>query len=376
MIKILHILEATLGGTRRHVIDLLRLIDLHQFEVTFCYSTERADENFFVELEDMKGRGVRCVEIKMHREISIIRDLKSFIDIYKLILKNNFDVIHAHSSKAGFLGRVAAKLVSWKIKTVYTPNSMALNINKMYKYLEKLVTPFTDVIIAVSESEKQEILNAKITKKVISINSGVKTFEKRKPNNSISNELNLHNDKMVVVSIGRLTRQKDPITFFQLAKSMLKSQYENSQFFVWIGDGELRSEVEKFISQNGIQSNCAILGWRTDVDHLLWGADIFILTSIYESFGYVTCEAMAHFLPVIATNVVGTSDIIEHGKTGYLVETGDYHKMAEYVEYLCKNDSVRNEMGLNGSKRVINHFNVNDMVNNTQNIYLQLLGES
>lgn len=372
-IKLLLILEASLGGTRKHVFDLLKYIELEQFDVTFCYSTVRADNNFFIELEEMRNRGIRFVEIPMYREISFIKDFISLIKIYKLIKKERFKIVHTHSSKAGFLGRIAAKLVSRKIITIYTPNSLSINISRVYKYIEKIAMLFTDRIIAVSESEKKEIIDAKITSNVEKINSGVEVFSTKNKNKIIQNELKLNDNTLIVVSVGRLTKQKDPLTFFMTVKDFINTYNSRSVFFVWIGDGELRSIVDVYIQAYGISNYCKILGWRTDVDELLWGADVFILTSIYESFGYVTCEAMSHFLPVIATNVVGTSDIVIDKECGFLVDVGDYKSISKNLNILIQNENLREEMGKKGNNRIREHFNVIDMVKNTERLYLKLL---
>lgn len=374
-IKILHILEASLGGTRRHVIDILRTIDLQRFDVTFCYSTVRADKNFPIDLNEIKNRGVRCIEIPMYRDISLLRDLRSFVEIYRFIKKEKFAIVHAHSSKAGFLGRIAAKLVSWHVKTVYTPNSMPININRLYLYIEKLAVPFTDVIIAVSESEKREIVAAHLTKKIININSGVKIYAEEQRSKKLHKELGISEDKLIVASVGRLTKQKDPLTFFAAVKECIRSYDSVSLFFVWIGDGELRTTVEEFIQENELQQHCRVVGWRTDVDELLWSVDIFVLTSIYESFGYVTCEAMSHFLPVIATNVVGTADIVVNDESGYLVEKGNSTAIAQKILMLDRNQIVREAMGRRGKERIAECFNVTAMVQRTEELYADLLTE-
>ena len=372
-IKVLIILEATLGGTRKHVIDLLSNVDLDQFEVTFCYATLRADINFFNDIEVVKYRGIRCVEISMTREISLTKDIKSFLDIYLLIKKGQFNIVHAHSSKAGFLGRIAAKFASCNIKTIYTPHSLSLNINKFYKYLEKIAVPFTDKIIAVSDSEKKEIILSKLTSKSEKINAGVKVFSYKISNKKIHRELNLDENLLLVVSVGRLTRQKDPLTFFKAVNTFIKSYKNQSVYFLWVGDGELRPIIDDYIKNNKLYDRCKILGWRTDIDELLWCADIFVITSIYESFGYVTCEAMSHFLPVVATNVVGTSDIVIHNDCGFLVEKGDYETISKHILSLLNDSRLRYNMGSKGNWRVKNYFNVIDMVKKTEELYKELL---
>jgi len=113
-IKVLHILEATLGGTRRHVSDILLNINLEKFDVSFCYSTKRADKNFNRDLELISARGIKCVRIEIDRDINFLNDIYSFFKLFSFIKKHNFDIVHVHSSKAGFLGRIAANSVVTK----------------------------------------------------------------------------------------------------------------------------------------------------------------------------------------------------------------------------------------------------------------------
>lgn len=144
-------------------------------------------------------------------------------------------------------------------------------------------------------------------------------------------------------------------------------------YFVWVGSGELLDAVRQFISDVDVKSRARLIGWRTDVDQLLAGADIFLLTSEYESFGYVTCEAMAQGLPVVATNVSGSIDIIEHDVTGFLAPVGDTDAIARHVLRLAADPDLRNRMGKAGNRRVREAFNVEKMVSEVESLYTRLL---
>lgn len=123
-------------------------IDLDRFDVTFCYSSLRADDNFRSELTRVKERGIPCVQIEMTRRISPGKDLRALWRMRNIVRAGGFDLVHGHSSKAGFLSRLAAKSSSRNILTIYTPNSMSFNIRPIYRYIEKIAAPLTDMIIA------------------------------------------------------------------------------------------------------------------------------------------------------------------------------------------------------------------------------------
>jgi glycosyltransferase involved in cell wall biosynthesis len=369
-VKVIHILEASLGGTRKHVFDLLNGIDLSQYDLSFCYSTLRADENFFVDLKRIRKRGIACHEIDIIRRIGIKEDIRSFLKLYKIIKRNDYDIVHCHSSKAGFLGRVAAKVANHKIKTIYTPNSLAVNVKKRYLLFEKIAGLFTDIIIAVSESERREIISSKIVApvKVVTINSGVSIKGQEK--GKLRTLLGIDKTKSIVLCVGRLTRQKNPLIFVEVANQVLAKRKD--VIFVWIGDGELRGIIERRIDECNLSEQVHLLGWRMDVDELMSDADIFLLTSIYESFGYVTCEAMACGLPVVATNITGTNSIVVNGETGYLENVGDYEGLSHKITILLDAQQKRCSMGEKGRQRIKQYFSIEGMIKQTEEVYKKL----
>ena len=155
-IKILHILEASLGGTGRHVCDLLKCLEGdQQFRVTLVYSALRADTRFLSEIARLSKGTTRLIEISMPREVAPIRDLVPLRQLCRLIRRERFDIVHAHSSKAGALGRLAARLSLRKVVTVYTPHSIAIRMGYRYWVIEKLLGYLSDRLIAVSDSEKE-----------------------------------------------------------------------------------------------------------------------------------------------------------------------------------------------------------------------------
>jgi glycosyltransferase involved in cell wall biosynthesis len=240
--------------------------------------------------------------------------------------------------------------------------------------LEKFASLVTDKIIAASESEKKEIISKGIIRasKIITISSGIDiNLKSTMGKNYIREIIKIPSACKIILSVGRLSPQKDPITFFRAA-NIIKNIYPQ-WYFVWIGDGELKEDIDNYIQCNNLEGRCFILGWRTDYNDLIASADIFVLTSTYESFGYVTCNALLNEIPTIGTNVTGTKDIIEHEVSGYLVNAKDYKKIAELIIKLLNDDSLRAKFIKNGYQRIITHFDVREMVINTELFYKSLL---
>jgi glycosyltransferase involved in cell wall biosynthesis len=371
---VLHILEATLGGTRRHVCDLLRHLDKELFDITFAFSTARADPLFSVELEELKGLGVRMEEIPMVRNPSIFPDVAALWKLSRLIHRGNFDIVHCHSSKAGFLGRLAARITDQHAITLYSPHAIAIRLGRVYWALERFAGYLTDGVVAVSESEALELRGYGIVpeKKIVPITAGIEISgtAQGKSNSGLKRELGLAPDTLLVGSVGRLVAQKDPSAFVAVAAKVSREVPQSR--FVWIGDGELREQVVAEIERHCMAGKITLMPFRGDVRQLMNEFDVFLLTSRYESFGYVTCEAMEAGLPVVGTSVPGTIDLVNN-ETGMLCVPGDIDGLASGLVQLLRDTALRKRMGNCAAERVRLHFNASRMTEEMSQLYVQLV---
>ncbi|RLB06065.1 MAG: hypothetical protein DRG83_01175 [Deltaproteobacteria bacterium] len=373
-IRVLKIIEPTSGGAAKTAFDILENIDTEIFDVSFIYSTIRSEKRYLDLLPLLRERGITLKEVRMEGRINPVSDLKAFLEIFLYVKRNRFDIVHAHSSKAGFLGRIAAKLSSSGIVTIYTPNAMAIYRHYIYKILERIATFATDVIVAVSDSEAKDILKNKIIKsekiRVIYNGIDINSMIARRDPERVMKELGIPDKAIVIGSVGRLSRQKDPLTFLEAAQIVLK-KYPDSRF-IWVGDGELRKDVELSIAKMGMEDNVIVTGWRQDVPDLIAAMDIYVTSSIYESFGYSTCEAMAMRKPVVATDVPGTRDAVINGETGFLVPPGDSESLANSIIRLIEDENLRHLMGMRARERVKKYFTIDRMVKSTEELYITL----
>jgi glycosyltransferase involved in cell wall biosynthesis len=370
------------GGTPRHVFDLLHGIDTEVFDVWLGYSSGRADADLNWRLERARVRGIRTIQVPMSRSISPAKDLAAFLTLYRLFKMYAFDVVHCHSSKAGFLGRVAARLSRKNVVTIFTPHGMAYNIHKYYWPLEKIASWFTDIIVATSESEKNEIVQYRIVKasKIKVVYNGLsaeigapclskaEVSERRKA-------LGISESQTIVGSGGRLFGLKDPLTFFQAAVQV-QERCPNT-FFVWIGDGEEKLRVQNFIGNSPLSGKAAITGWvpaKTTLETIEL-LDIFVSTSTSESFGYMTCEAMAKSKPIVATRITGTVDLVRDGLNGILVSKKAPLELADAIARLVACPADRTRMGSESSKRFLAQFTVTRMIKDIETLYIDALAQ-
>ena len=176
---------------------------------------------------------------------------------------------------------------------------------------------------------------------------------------------------MLSASSSRYIPQKDPFTLVRAARIVLeKCPYT---YFVWCGEGPLRDETEGMAKELDIHGSFRFLGFRENVIEIINAFDIFMLSSTFEGLPYALLEAMAMKLPVIATNVVGTRDVVVHEETGFLVPPGDPEALAQATIALIKEPTSRLKMGRNARQLVCDHFDVKKMVTDTQNVYKTLI---
>lgn len=376
-IKVVEVMEPSgWGGVPAYVFNLLRLIDVHKFNVKLIYSSKRSDPHWARRRLEIEQRGIETIDIPMSRSISIINDFQSFIGLSKVIKDQKPDVIHLHSSKAGFLGRLSAKLVSRKIKTIYSPHGMAFNIRPYYGMIERFASMFSDKVIANSKSEAEEIIRRKIVQvekiEVIANGLPIETANRylsEEKRFQLRNKFNINHDDFLVVSGGRLERLKDPYTFFQCLNLLIQTR--NNIYFMWLGDGDEREKISCLFNQPDVCSRMKITGWLSSQEALdcMETADVYVSTSLSESFGLMTCEAMAKGLPVIGTRITGTIDLIEDGINGILISKQTPEELAQAIEKLYSDNKLRSNMGLMGKRKFLQEFTLDQMVKHIENLY-------
>jgi len=355
--KIVHIAQAN-GGVEVYLKMFFKYINKDNYDNYIILS-----EQYNKSKEYFAALGVKVFIVNMKREISPNKDLKSMIKIYKIIRKIKPDIVYTHSSKAGGLGRIPAKLVG--AKNIYNPHGWAfdMNISKkkrvIFKFVEKVLGYFTDKVVAISEYEKEAAINNNIIKpeKIVVIENAIDfdNINNYNNENDILKKLNWDNDSIIIGMVARISEQKSPHTFINIAIKLLKKQPKYR--FIIVGDGEQRSEIEEKISQHGIEDKIYITGWVENPYMYLWNFDIAILTSKWEGFGLVIPEYMAAKKPVIASNVGGIKNIIENGKNGLLVDDLNVNEFVNKIEEVINNRDIRNKLINEGYETVKEKYN-------------------
>ncbi len=337
---VLHVTEASLGGLRRHLDDVMRGLHNLGVQQSLVYSPARADSGMRALVTWCRAEGIETCELAMPRSIRPIDDARAALALRRTIRQLAPTVLHLHSSKAGGVGRLAA-LGLRGLRVVYTPNGLATHLSQAFGFVERVLGHLrTDRLVAVSESEYREIAALGIVprRNLTRIDSGISLDDTRKMAGPPSAP-----PEPTVLFVGRLTNQKDPL-FAADASARVLTAVPTARF-VWVGDGELRPEFTARLATLGITHRWTLVGWVDNPFPFVAASSVCALASRYESFGYVTLEAMALGKPMVATRVAGSSDLVESGETGFLVPLGDVVGFAEALTCLLSDSDMRDRMG-------------------------------
>lgn len=375
-IKILHIItHLPTGGAQDNTLFTIELLDRNKYEISLCCNL----------VGDLVDRAKRIEQVQIFnvknlvREVNIFKDIKAFISIYKILRSEEFDIVHTHSSKAGFLARIAAKLYgkSIIIHTVHGfPFNDYMNFFKKYFYIkiEKFLSSLSDALITVSNLNKVKIVKLGIAEdsKITNIYSGIdlKLFGK-KNDSSFRNDLGISDDLILIGAVGRLSAQKDPITLVNAFDLVIKEK--TNVKLVFVGDGDLKAEVSRKINELGLQKNIYLAGNKMDPWNIYSSLDLFVMSSIYEGLGRSITEALCSETPVVCTNVEGVPELVRDDITGYLVKPKDYFELSRVILKSLENIDHSKNMAKIGSKFVKANFDVNNMVREIDDLYLSLL---
>lgn len=374
-IRVLQVLEATTGGTRRHVYYLLKYLDRARFDVTLVYSNER-DPHFVDDLALFSTWGVHLIEIPMRREISPWHDAVAFIRILTVMLRGRYDVVHAHSSKAGFLARVAARIAGVRA-IIYTPHGFAFQYRPRsfaavcYRWLERLAALFHHRLMCVSEGERALALRHSITpaSKICMIPNAIPadaiaTF--RSPE-SVRQSLGLPPGALVVGMVAHFRPQKGYNHFIDAIPAILADCPETR--FLVIGGGPLLESARDRIRGLGVEESVILAGYQRHPPDFLQIMDLFVLSSLWEGMPYALLEAMAMGLPVVATDTAGNNELVEHGRNGLLVAPESASAIAASVVRILRDPTLRRAMGEAGRAMASARLDMSEWIERIERLY-------
>lgn len=380
------ITKSNWGGAQRYVFDMATNLPKDNFDVEVMAGSDG------ILIQKLNSLGIAASgNLSMGRDVSVLKDIKAFFELISILKKIKPDVLHLNSSKIGGLGTLAGRIAKVP-RIVFTSHGWAFNENRSFvsKLIIKVLHWFTVYLshetIAVSNNLKEQmVLWPKISKKISVIHNAIKVepiFSKVNAENELkkvspilNNRLNSLDPKKTIVigTVGELHHIKGYDYAIQAISELIKSdKVKNSGLnilFVIIGTGEEKDRIEKQISELKLQDNVILLGYIKDAYQYFKSFDIFLLSSLSESFGYVLLEAGVASLPVVATAVGGIPEIIDDMQSGVLIQPRKPNEIKYALDFYLSHKTVRKEHGVTLQQKVINDFSIEKMVARTIEVY-------
>ncbi len=380
-IPVLHLITRLIvGGAQENTMLTASLLDKARFRVEVISGPQTGSEGSLI--EEVRQRGVTLTILpEILREISPRNDLLTLWKLYRLMRRERYTIVHTHSSKAGIIGRLAARLarVPVLVHTVHGwsfHEHMSPAVRKTYIFLERLAATFSDAMIVVTQKDIDKGLKQGIGKpeqyRLIRSAIPLQEFDpENEDRDRVRSELGIPNEAIVIGNVGRFSAQKNPLDWVRVAGKVGRKYPD--VFFLLVGDGPLRAEVEAALAAEGIAERALLTGLRRDAAHMLAAMDIFVLTSLWEGLPRVIPQAMVMGLPVVANRADGTTEAIIDGENGFLCEPGDTPKMCERVSELVEQAETRLSMGRKGQEYARREFDLRQMIAQIEALYEELL---
>lgn len=296
------ITKSNWGGAQRYVFDLATGLPRDYFDVVVAFGTNG------ILKRRLSDAGIRTVTIKsLDRNLSITRDIQSFIELLRFFKKERPDIVHLNSSKAGALGAVASRLTKIH-KIIFTAHGWPFSEKRSiawrtFAFIGSFVTAlFSDIIITVSARDEHIGRRLPLCKRKIRlIYNGINLSTKLEPGEQIRNAFPPH--ARITGTIGELTHNKNQIELIE------KARLDKNMHVAIVGEGEERKNLEKAIQKYQLENRVKLFGF-IPFQKVLRGFDVFALPSLKEGLPYVLIEARLAKLPIVANHVGGVDEII------------------------------------------------------------------
>lgn len=375
-LKVIHIVTLLeLGGAQQNTLFTVTHLDRKKFDVgLICGSGAILD----AEAKKIPNLALYFVPTLV-RPIHPVKDLICLFQLIRILKKEKPDIVHTHSSKAGILGRIAARIAGVPI-IIHSIHGFGFNpyqkifVRWLFVFLERWTSKFSQTLIAVSKENIREGLELNIGKEsqYVLIRSGIdikkikQTAEASDPAR-LKKTFGIPGNVKVVLTIGPFKIQKDPLSFVRLA-GKVSASFPEAQFFM-AGDGELREEIENLIRSLRLENHVRLLGWQRNVPELLRICDLFVMTSLWEGLPRAGVEALIVGKPVIAFAVNGLKEIVKDGENGFLFPPGEIDAMSQKVVQVLKEPILREQLSKNAVRSIDDSFDIHKMVHQQEDLY-------
>jgi glycosyltransferase involved in cell wall biosynthesis len=357
MMRILYLVtRADMGGAQVHILDLL-----HGLPASVDAVVGVGEEGYLTVALQRMGVPHFVLPNLVH-PISPVKDYRAVMETVRLIRSTRAHIVHAHTSKAGIVGRVAAHFCG--VPSVFTAHTWCFAEGTSWKWryagipAERLAGFWSSAIINVSEENRRLAMVHRIAgaNRMVVIWNGIPENRQRsRPDDAVTPR---------IVMVARFVEQKDQSLLLRAV-----ARLDRPVILTLIGDGPRLAAARAEADDLGLTDRVEFLGQRYDVAQLLATSHIFALISNWEGFPLSILEAMRAGLPVVASDVGGVREAVIEGETGFAVRCGDVAEVQERLRELVDNPVLRRKMGDAGHARYRSHFTLESMVRKTVAVY-------
>ena len=378
MIRVVEVLEATVGGTRKHLRDLLAALPADEFDVHVICSARR-DPAFRKDIEAFRAGGCRVHVLKMTRGLHIVWDPVSLLQMRRLLQRVQCDILHLHSSKAGWLGRLAAKNLGCRV--IYTPHafpflqSVPAPLRKCYEVAERWGARRTDLLLAVGSSEGEVAVRSRLfTSAQVKVLSNAIDVPALEAEIGEISPAGAGTPVRTFGFIGELRRQKDPFTFLEAARELRREL--DARYVMPARGGELRA-VKRYLRRHSMADIVDLVPVPESLAPVYRRTDIAVLPSRWEGLPYALLEALALRRPVIASDFDALSEVLRPLDAALLFSTGQSEQLAERMgAWARRSEAELTAVGERARQAVIRNHDLSRWGRSLRGIYRSLAADA
>ncbi len=370
------IARMNVGGPAIQITGLIRNLPTEEFEQRLV--TGFCDQNE-VDYLDTNAMDLPCMKIEgFGRSINLISDLKVLFAIRKQIRTFDPHIIHTHTAKAGFLGRIAAILSFKRQLRVHTYHGHLLHgyfgrfKTLLVRLAERILARFTDSFVAVGSQVRDDLILAKIGNfdQFRVIGPGLEIGDLPERVSSLQS-FGLPEGKFIVTWIGRVVPVKAPLRIIEVAKECVQRGLKIH--FVLVGEGPLLVELKTLANEMKLPMD--FLGWQSDIEKILSFSDLVLLTSENEGTPVALIQAQMAGVPVLTTDVGSASEVVINGKSGFCLKYSA-RDFADKIELIASNFDMESSFGAIGEAHARENFSLNRMICDYAELYRELISQS